>query len=152
MRAIATRQATVEDAALLASLHAQCFDEAWDQATFDTFLRDPHAFALVGSRSGEECAFILVRVVVDESEILSLATLPHSRRFGCALSLVEAGCTGAHRKGACRIHLEVATDNRAALSLYDKAGFTVTGRRPSYYPRSGGKSADAVILSAALPL
>jgi ribosomal-protein-alanine N-acetyltransferase len=152
MNGIAIRAASREDAALLARLHAQCFDEAWDEAAFARFLRDPFTFALLGANAGEARALILIRVAADEGEILSLATLPDSRRLGLARSLVEAACTEAHRKGARRIHLEVATDNDAAFALYRSVKFTVAGRRPSYYPRMGGKSADAVILSAALPL
>jgi [ribosomal protein S18]-alanine N-acetyltransferase len=152
MKAIATRRALVEDAALLARLHAQCFDEAWDEAAFSTFLRDPLTFALVVEGIRETRAFILVRVVVDECEILSLGTLPHARRSGYARTLVVRGCAEAFRRGACRAHLEVAADNEAALSLYKKAGFIPTGCRPSYYPRAAGKTADAMILSAALPL
>jgi ribosomal-protein-alanine N-acetyltransferase len=152
MTAIAIRKASPEDAALLARLHAQCFDEAWDEAAFTTFLRDALAFGLLGAISGEVRAFILIRVAADESELLSAATLSQSRRSGLAQALIQAGCAEAHRKGARSIHLEVATDNDAALALYQKAGFAVAGSRPSYYPRAGGKSADAVILSAALPL
>jgi ribosomal-protein-alanine N-acetyltransferase len=152
MNGLAIRAASRDDAALLARLHAQCFDEAWDEAVFATFLRDPFTFALLGANAGEARAFILVRVAADESEILSLATVPHSRRSALARSLVGAACAEAHRKGARRIHLEVATDNDAALALYESVGFTIAGRRPSYYPRTAGKSADAVILSAALPL
>lgn len=152
MSAIAIRKASVEDAALLARLHAQCFEEAWDEAAFSTFLRAPFTFALLAGISGDWRAFILVRVAADEGEVLSLGTLPHARRSGFARSLVETGCVEAHGRGARRLFLEVRTDNHAALSLYKKAGFAVAGRRPSYYARAAGASADGMILSAALPL
>jgi ribosomal-protein-alanine N-acetyltransferase len=136
------------DAARLAELHAQCFDEAWDEAAFTAFLRDSFTFALI---AGEARAFIVVRVAADESEILSLGTRPDSRRLSFARALVEAAGAEAHRRGARRMFLEVAADNLAAHDLYAEAGFHPVGRRPGYYIRAAGRAADAVILSAALP-
>lgn len=138
-----------EDAARLAALHAQCFDEAWDAASFIAFIRDSFTFALI---AGDARAFIVVRVAADESEVLTLGTHPQSRRSGFARSLVDAAGAEAHRRGARRMFLEVAADNLAAHELYAEAGFHPIGRRPGYYIRMAGGTADAVILSAALPL
>ena len=149
MSTLATRPASPDDAALLARLHAQCFDDAWDEASFDAFLRDPHTFALV---VGAEDAFILVRVAADESEILSLGTRPDARRSGLARALVRAAAIEAQRRAAERMFLEVAADNEAALILYQVAGFRAVGHRPGYYVNADGAIVDAVILSAALPL
>ena len=148
MSAIVIRTASPDDAALLAQLHAQCFDEAWNEAAFAAFLQDAVTFALI---AGEGRAFILVRVAADESEILSLGTHPNSRRSSLARALVGAAAEDVHRRGARRMFLEVAANNKAALALYAQAGFTTAGRRPGYYERPPGR-ADAVILSAALPL
>jgi ribosomal-protein-alanine N-acetyltransferase len=140
--------ATPADASRLAGLHAQCFDEAWDAASFTAFLRDSFTFALI---AGDARAFIVIRFTADESEILTLGTRPDSRRMGLARALVEAAGAEAHRRGARRMFLEVATDNLAAHGLYAETGFSPVGRRPGYYIRAAGR-ADAVILSAALPL
>jgi ribosomal-protein-alanine N-acetyltransferase len=148
MNAVAIRTASPDDAALLTQLHAHCFDEAWDEANFAAFLRDPYTFALIANDSQ---AFILVRAAADESEILSLGAHPVSRRSGLARTLIGAAGTEVYRRGARRMFLEVAADNEAALVLYGQAGFASVGRRPAYYIRAEGRTADAVILSAALP-
>lgn len=142
------RMATPEDAARLAKLHEQCFDEAWDEAAFVAFLRDSFTFALIA----DERAFIVVRVAADESEILTLGTRPDARRSGLACALVETAADEAHRRGAQRMVLEVAADNLPAHTLYAAAGFAPVGRRSDYYIRAAGHAVDAVILSAALPL
>ena len=82
----AIRMASPEDSAQLAALHAQCFDEAWDEASFAAFVRDSFTFALVAE---DARAFIVVRVAADESEILTLGTHPDSRRRGLARALIE---------------------------------------------------------------
>jgi ribosomal-protein-alanine N-acetyltransferase len=142
------RTATPDDARRLATLHAQCFDDAWDEPAFAAFLRDSFTFALIANES----AFIVVRVAADECEILTLGTRPEGRRSGLASALVETASEDAHRRGATRMFLEVAADNLAAHGLYAKAGFAPIGRRAGYYIRASGQAADAVILSAALPL
>jgi ribosomal-protein-alanine N-acetyltransferase len=145
----AIRMAALEDAARLAEIHAQCFEDVWDDTSFTVFLRDSFTFALI---AGEARAFIVDRVAADESEILTLCTRPDSRRLGLAYALVETAGAEAHSRGAHRMFLEVAADNLAAHDLYAKAGFAPVGRRPGYYVRPAGRAADAVILSAALPL
>ena len=145
----AIRMATPKDAARLAELHAQCFDEAWDEAAFAAFLRDSFTFALI---AGDARAFMVVRVAADESEILTLGTRPNSRRLSLARALLKTAAAEAHRRGARRMFLEVAADNLAAHDLYADAGFAPVGRRPGYYVRAAGRAVDAVILSAALPL
>jgi len=151
MIATAIRMASRTDAALLARLHTHCFDQAWDEAAFSVFLDDAFTFALLAGAPREEQAFILVRAAAGESEILSLGTHPDARSLGLAGALVRAAGAEAHRRGARRMFLEVAADNEAALGLYAKAGFAVTGRRPGYYPRPSGHAADALILSTGLP-
>lgn len=150
MSAITIRTASLGDAALIAALHAACFEQPWDAAAFSALLDDPVTFALVAGVAGDEHAFILVRAVAGESEILSLGTHTCARRGGLARALVEAARAEAQRRGARRLYLDVAADNEAALALYGRAGFTATGRRRGYYERPMGTSADAVILSTAL--
>jgi ribosomal-protein-alanine N-acetyltransferase len=147
MTAIAVRAASSRDAAMLARLHAQCFDQAWDEAAFAVFLDDAFTFALLAGPADKEQAFILVRAIADECEILTLGTHPAARRSGLARALVQAAGSEAHRRGARRIFLEVAADNAAALALYGQAGFAPTGRRRGYYARTTGQAADAVMLS-----
>ena len=91
--------------------------------------------------------FILIRVVADEAEILTLAVRPQARRHGLGLSLVEQAAQTAAEHGAARLFLEVAEDNAAARSLYARAGFETAGRRPRYYARANGPAVDALLLS-----
>lgn len=147
------RLATISDSALLARLHRQCFDDAWDESAFRQLLERPGTFALViGEAETYSQAFVLIQVAADQAEILSLGTEPSSRCKGLGRTLAEAGAAEAFRLGAGEIFLEVAEDNNAALALYRRAGFAVCGRRAGYYRRRQAAPADAVILRASLPL
>ena len=71
---------------------------------------------------------------------------PQARRRGIGAALVEAAALEAARLGATTLFLEVATDNPAALALYERSGFEQAGRRRGYYAREGQPPADALVL------
>jgi ribosomal-protein-alanine N-acetyltransferase len=125
-------------APVLALLHAEAFPhEPWDEASFATLLAQPGVVALLDERGG----FLLLRLVLDEAEILTLGAT--RKREGIATGLLAAGIELARQRGILVLHLEVAAPNFAARALYEKAGFTETGRRRSYY----ADGSDALILS-----
>ena len=126
----------------LAALHAEAFDTPWDAASLTALLDSPGVFAVE-----QPDGFILIRVVADEAEILTLAVRPAARRSGLGGRLVEAAVVRAAALGAERMFLEVAEDNVAARALYARAGFREAGRRRSYYARSDGSREDALILA-----
>lgn len=55
------------------------------------------------------------------------------RRQGIGARLLSAGLLWCRAQAACVVLLEVRETNLAAIALYDRAGFSVTGRRPDYY-------------------
>lgn len=125
-------------AAELAALHATAFDAPWSAAEFAQLLNGPGVFTVA-----EPDGFILIRVVVDEAEILTLAVKPEARGVGLGGRLVGQGAVRAAHAGARRLFLEVAQDNVAARALYARAGFALMGRRKGYY--DGGRT-DALVL------
>lgn len=134
------------DPAELARLHAEAFDAPWPTEAFVDLLAQP-GVATLGGPDG----FILIRIVADEAEILTLAVRPAARRRGLARRLVETAADLARRSGAARLFLEVAEDNAAARALYAAAGFQTVGRRAGYYARAAGPPVDALVLTLPLP-
>lgn len=133
---------TAADPASLAALHAQAFAAPWGADTFADLLSQPGVLAV-----SEPDGFILIRTVVDEAEILTLAVAPSARRHGLGRRLVEAAAVAAVQAGATRLFLEVADDNIAARGLYERAGFDPIGRRKAYYAGADGSRTDAVVMS-----
>lgn len=130
----------------LADLHASAFAAPWSAAAIAELLAQPGVFA-----EGDEDGFILIRVVVDEAEILTLAVRPSSRRAGLGRRLVEAAVVRAAALGAERMFLEVAEGNAAARALYARCGFVEMGRRRGYYSHTDGRREDALTLVLNFP-
>lgn len=128
----------------MAAIHAAAFEQSrpWSAGEFASLLSHPGVFAV-----GDLRAFALVRVVLDEAELLTIATHPDAHRQGLARALMDTWQTEAARRGARRAFLEVALDNDAARALYASCGYIRTGLRPAYYPRTGAHAADAVIMA-----
>ena len=136
-----------DDAAALAALHAASFDAPWSEASLRALLHAPGALAL---RAGDD-GFILLRRVLDEAEVLTLAVRPAARRRGLGAALAEAAALALAQDGAAVLHLEVAADNAAALALYAATGFAPTGRRRGYYARgAGAPPVDALLMTRRL--
>ena len=133
---------TASDPAALAALHAQAFAAPWSACEFAELLSQPGVVAIA-----ESDGFVLIRIVLDEAEILTLAVLPKARRQGLGRRLVEEAAVAATKGGAARLFLEVAEDNAPARALYDRAGFSQIGRRKAYYAQGDGSRTDALVMS-----
>ena len=77
--------------------------------------------------------YIFCRLFENELHILKIAVEPNWRSRGIASWLLNRCLYLANKKGATAAFLEVRPSNKAAISLYNKQGFRVIGRRPKYY-------------------
>lgn len=93
---------------------------------------------------------MLGRVVMDEAEVLTLATNPADQRKGLARAVLGEFLQRAAQNGADRVFLEVAADNTAAKALYLREGFAEIGKRPNYYANSAGEKISALVLERRL--
>ena len=144
--------AHVGDAAELANLHSELFDVPWSVSTIEQLLSHPGSVSLI-ARSGQPLravGFVIGQVAADEAELLTVAVSKAVQRKGIGRTLVEAVGRAAKNTGARTLYLEVAADNAAALALYEKLGFQVSGRRKGYYGRPEEQAQDAITM--ALPL
>lgn len=129
----------------LAEQHEKAFERPWSEAQFRSLL-DLGGVRVLERPGG----FILIRIVADEAEILTLAVDPAQRRRGVATALVAAAAHASTEAGAAMLHLEVADTNAAARALYEACGFVPTGRRRGYYDLGDGSSADAITMAKSL--
>ena len=137
-------------AALLADMHAESFDEPWDQASFSELLASPQSEALVIVHNGDPSGFVLFRRAADEAEVITIGIRPSFRRKGLGRALVGEMEKALLSHGTTQLFLEVAQSNAAARALYRRAGFHEAGRRKNYYQRAAGQTEDALVLRKAL--
>jgi [ribosomal protein S18]-alanine N-acetyltransferase len=134
----------------LAEIHAIAsvsFDAPWSPGAFEEEFRTGEAAIWIACDAGGAVhGYIVVRRILDEAHILSLATAPETRRTGVATALLTHAIGVERASGARIAHLEVRENNAEALAFYARHGFRDMGRRRRYYP----DGSDAILLATAL--
>ncbi|GEE01879.1 ribosomal-protein-alanine acetyltransferase [Gordonia spumicola] len=135
---------TQADLPRCAELEAGIFagESPWPLSGFVAELRAPHnRYFAVRTAAGEPVAgYAGISVLGPEGgrecEIHTIAVDPDflGRRFGWALLEAMLAVADAER---APVFLEVRTDNRPAIDLYERSGFVVVGTRRNYYQPSG---------------
>lgn len=130
----------VEDCKILALIHAECFlEQAWSEESFEDFFTSNNSWGrIVGwiaFQDEQPCGFILARKIIQECEILTFSIKPYYQRMGIGRFLLR------HLLEEIKmpIFLEVATDNLAAIRLYESESFEVLTVRHSYYESEPGQ-------------
>jgi [ribosomal protein S18]-alanine N-acetyltransferase len=139
-------EAASRDAAAIAALHAASFRRGWSEQEVEGLLTDRHVIAHRAMIGSTMAGFIMSRLVEDEAEILSVAVARPRRGRGLARNLLNLHLRRLAGLGARAIFLEVDEHNKAAIRLYERAGFHEISRRPNYYPGAGGQAVAALVL------
>ncbi|MCK4939217.1 MAG: GNAT family N-acetyltransferase [Rhodospirillaceae bacterium] len=148
---------------IMAELHRRAFtiatpqgNESWGLESILSSLSQKGSFALLATSADDEpMGFVLGRAVGPtekfdgEAEILTIAVDPTNQNRGYGRLLVEGAATKAREVGANKMYLEVAADNIAAGSLYQKLGFKNIARRVDYYVRKN-EVVDALIMEKSI--
>ncbi len=133
-------------ASILSNLHAASFSESWKPEAIAEMLTTPGTLALLLQSGASPAAMLIARVILDEAEILTFATAPQHRQRGHAKALLQSLTTYLQSLGVKTVHLEVASDNPAALKLYQGGGYSQSGLRKFYY----ASGANAILMCRSL--
>ena len=118
----------------LAEIEALCFPDPWSREALALLVSDKaFGLACIDEETEQVLAYVGVLTVLDEGQILNVATHPAWRRRGLADALLTALINEAEKKGLLTLSLEVRESNTAAIALYEKHGFAVAGKRPRFY-------------------
>lgn len=140
--------AETQDAQRLAQLHQQGFFRGWPVADFIGFLADPATPAYIACDARRRIAgFALIRLVADESELLTIAVDPKWRGKGVGRALLDAVFADLMMSSARKMFLEVDAENRPAIKLYEKLGFSTISSRKGYYAKPDGSAATALVMA-----
>jgi [ribosomal protein S18]-alanine N-acetyltransferase len=86
------------------------------------------------------------RLAADEAELLSIAVAFSHRGRGLSRNLLLTHLGHLAGRGVRTVFLEVEENNQPARRLYDRAGFTVAGRRERYYRQASGEQLNALLM------
>ena len=108
--------------------------------TFLETMKKPSHIGFCGYMNNTWGSFISAIHVLDEIDIIEIGVIKEQRRRGVACKLVSHLQKHCTKNGIRKIFLGVAENNIAAISLYEKTGFSKIGIRKNYYSRDGFSS------------
>lgn len=116
---------------LVATIEKEVFSEPWSENALELFLTEK-AFCVCcfEEKLVSYCTLIMV---LDEAQIVNVATSKEFRSKGYAKSVLEAVLCECRDRNIKFISLEVRESNIPAISLYQSLGFTVEGNRKDFY-------------------
>jgi len=139
-------------------INRSCLPEHYNRAFYNIlYYRFPKTF-IVASASDTVVGYIMCRIELGLSEmrrfnlikkghVVSLAVLPEYRGKGLGKGLASNALKGMLGYGAKESYLEVRVSNRAAVSLYEKLGFSVVKAKKNYYK----DGEDAFVMARKVP-
>ena len=127
------REGGASDIAAIAAMEAAVFSDAWSENALSLHLAAEHNRVLVAEKDGVPVGYLLFSVLPPESELYRVACLPECRKCGIGSRLMTAYLGAISACGVSDAFLEVRESNEAAISLYEKHGYTKVGCRKNYY-------------------
>ena len=142
----AVEPASLRDAPALAQIHGASFHRGWGESEFDSMLTERNTLVHRLTMGRKVVGFSVSRMAADEAEILSIAVAESHRGRGLSHNLLLTHLGHLAGRGVRTVFLEVEENNQPARRLYERAGFTVVGRRERYYRQGGGEPLNALLM------
>jgi ribosomal-protein-alanine N-acetyltransferase len=137
------RGMTTADLPRVLDIENACFSTPWKDATFRGLMRRTDTDLYVAELEDRIVGYAACWTVIDQSELGNVAVAPDARGRGAGGALVETVIERVKERGAHELFLEVRESNLVAQSIYRNRGFTVVGRRRSYYAQP---TEDALVM------
>ena len=117
-----------------AEIERLCFSEPWSENSLAYMCSEnPFAIAVVDRENGRLAAYGGVQYVLDEGNIVNIATHPDYRRRGLATVVMRELEARLSNKGVLTVYLEVRQSNLPARKLYEKEGYVPSRVIKNYY-------------------
>ena len=116
----------------IAYLEREIFSEPCSEKGLEIFL-DEKNFCILALEDDHLASYCTVVTLLDEAQVINVATSPDFRGRGYAKGVLEAVFDECKKRGISFISLEVRESNLPAISLYQKLGFGIEGKRRDFY-------------------
>ena len=117
----------------IAELEKATFTHPASENALGMFVENKDAFCVVLLEDGDLGSYCTVTTVLDEAQIINVATAERYKRQGCADAVISCVIDECKQRDIVSISLEVRESNAPAISLYEKFGFFVAGKRKNFY-------------------
>jgi ribosomal protein S18 acetylase RimI-like enzyme len=132
--ALIIRPLEIQDMPILEALDHAAFGPIWHNSSDSLeFAFHQAAIATVAEVDGEIVAYQISTATQMGGHLARLATRPDFQRLGIGTTLLQDLLNEFVRRGALRITVNTQQDNKASISLYEKAGFVRTGESYPVY-------------------
>ena len=122
------------------------FDDFWNYSVLKDELNSKNStYFVVKNEENEILGFAGIKIILDEAEIMNIATKKACRNQGIGKLLLDRIILEAKNKNIRKINLEVNENNSIAIHLYEKFGFNKDGERKNYY-----RDQNAILMSKIL--
>lgn len=123
-----------EHLSCVAALERETFASPWSESALELFLGEGGfcAALLEGDKLQSYCT---VTTVLDEAQIINVATDKCCLRRGLARKTLEFVFEECKTRGITSISLEVRESNASAIALYETLGFESVGKRRNFYEK-----------------
>lgn len=136
-----------EDAQEVEALEREAFPDPWSLKSIEGTLEQKNYVNLGVLREGELLGYLFFSCMMDEGEIIRIATAPKERRKGIAKLLFSELKKNCLEQGVDKWMLDVRAGNDTAFACYRKLGFCEDGRRKDFYK---DPVEDAILMSCEL--
>lgn len=125
---------TLDHVDQVAELEKLIFSIPWTYNMIANELKNEHASYYVAiTDESLVIGYIGLHVAYDQGYITNIAVLPDFRSLGVGASLLSRAINRCNEAEVEKLTLEVRQSNEIAISLYQKFGFHVVGKRINYY-------------------
>jgi ribosomal-protein-alanine N-acetyltransferase len=137
-----------DDLGRVLQIECSAYEFPWSRRIFQDCLRVGYC-CWVLEQGASVAGYGIMAVASGESHVLNLCIAPEWQSSGRGRILLDFLMDVARKHKADTAFLEVRPSNRAAIQLYQGAGFDEVGMRRNYYPARGGRE-DAIIMARTL--
>ena len=148
MTLVELRPMTASDINAVMEVEKNVYPFPWTKGIFADCIRVNYE-CWVALQDEKIIAHAVLSVAAGESHILNLAVSKHCQKQGIGNHLLTHIINIARIQSADMVLLEARPSNKAAIRLYEAAGFNEIGTRRDYYPADSGKE-DALIYALQL--
>lgn len=124
---------THDDVLSVNALEKECFSRPWSCEAIKNELQNENAHFFCAKKDGTVLGYIGSYIVLDECYVANLAVTASARKCGIGKALIDKITENALFLDCAFVSLEVRKSNIAAVSLYEKCGFTLCGERKNFY-------------------